>query len=149
MTTTEPTRTRRWLVGPEHGAEHLLIDRQTFRASARVGLHRHDGEEAHLVEQGEVRFVVDGERRVYRDGEVAFAPTGSEHGFVALSEATMVTVREQRLGSWAIVIDPDGTRREIEIFRNGPPWSKQPPDETTTTPDSVVESYYRTTEHLL
>lgn len=149
MTTTRPVRTRRWLVGPEHGAEHFLIHRQSYPTGVRVGLHVHDGEEAHLVERGEVRFAVDGERRVFHAGEIAFAPIGSEHGFVTLTEATLVTIREQRLGSRAIIIDPDGTHREVEIYRNGPPWSKQPPDGEETTPDDVVESYYRTTEHLL
>jgi quercetin dioxygenase-like cupin family protein len=149
MSVTQPARTRRWLVGPETGAEHFLIDRRDYPSGVRVGLHRHDGEEAHLVERGEVRFAVDGERRVFHSGEVAFAPIGSEHGFVTLTEATIVTIREQRLGSWAVVLEPDGSRREVEIFRNGPPWSKQPPEGEGPTPDTAVESYYRTTEHLL
>ena len=140
---------RRWLVGPEDGAEHLLLDRLELRAGRVVGLHKHDGEEAHVVLSGTVRFLVDGVQRVCGPGEVGFAPIGAEHGFRALSDAVLVTVREQRLGSIAILLEPDGSRREIPIYRNGPPWSNEPPVGAGPTPKEEIEAIYRTTAHLI
>lgn len=148
MTTTS-TSGRRWLVGPEDGAEHLLLDRLEMRAGRVVGLHKHDGEEAHVILSGMVRFYVDGERQVCGPGEVGFAPIASEHGFRALSDAVIVTVREQRLASIAIRLEPDGSRSEIPIYRNGPPWSNEPPPGTGLTPNEEVEAIYRTTTHLV
>jgi quercetin dioxygenase-like cupin family protein len=139
----------RWLVGPEDGAEHLLLDRLVLPAGRVVGLHKHDGEEAHVVLEGRVRFYVDGARRECGPGEVGFAPAGTEHGFRALTDAVIVTVREQRLGSIAIVLAPDGSRREVPIYRDGPPWSPEPPPGVGITPNEVIDSYYKTTAHLV
>jgi hypothetical protein len=58
-------------------------------------------------------------------------------------------IREQELQSIAIQINEDGTRREIEIFQYGPPWSKEPPPEIGLTSADDVRSIYQTTEHLL
>jgi quercetin dioxygenase-like cupin family protein len=150
MTTTKSERAgRRWLVGPEDGAEHFLLDRLELPAGRVVGLHKHDGEEAHVVLSGSVRFYVDGEHQVCGPGEVGFAPTGAEHAFRALTDAVLVTVREQCLGSIAVVLEPDGSRREVPIYRNGPPWSNQPPPGVGVTPNEVIDSYYRTTAHLV
>jgi hypothetical protein len=66
-----------------------------------------------------------------------------------IDDSTMLTVREQRLGTLVTVLDPDGTQREVEIYRGGPPWSKEPPEGEGTTPDDVVRDLYRTTHHLL
>jgi quercetin dioxygenase-like cupin family protein len=140
---------RKWLVGPGDGADRLLLHKGDYRAGARVGLHIHDGEEAHLVLHGTVRFTVDGAQRECGAGEAAFAPAGRAHGFIVLADAAMVTIREQRLGTRVIVIDADGSRREVEVFRNGPPWSKEPPPGAGLTPDEDVEALYETTYHLL
>jgi quercetin dioxygenase-like cupin family protein len=139
----------KWLIGPEQGAERLLVRRNEWPAGFYVGLHRHDGEEAFYVLDGAVRFTVDGERLVRRAGEAATVPKDAEHGFRVLEDAVILIIREQHLGSVAIVIDPDGTPREVEILQHGPPWSKVPPEGVTLTPDDVIRSYYETTQHLV
>jgi quercetin dioxygenase-like cupin family protein len=137
------------LIGPEHGAERLLARRSEWPAGFYVGLHRHDGDEAFYVLEGKVRFTVDGEQIVCGAGEAATVPKGAEHGFRVLEDAAILIIREQHLGSVAIVIEPDGTRGEVEILQHGPPWSKVPPEGVELTPDEVIRSYYETTQHLI
>lgn len=155
MTMTTPTTTTdlapdpRRLVGPEHGATQFMLQRADMPAGAYIGLHVHDGEEANLVLSGQVRFTVAGRQWVCGPGEAAFAPTGVEHGFRVLSDATIVTVREQRLGTRVIVFDPDGTRREVATYRHGPPWSNEPPPGVGVTPNAELERLYESTAHLL
>lgn len=149
MAVSETQRQRDWLVGPEDGAERLLLQRAHYPAGLAVGLHKHDGEEAHVVLSGAVRFTVDGRQKVCQAGDAAFAPTEAEHGFLALSEAEVLTIREQRLGTLVIAIDPDGTRREVPVIRRGPPWGKAPVSGETPTPNDEVEALYETTRHLL
>jgi quercetin dioxygenase-like cupin family protein len=143
------TQKRRWLIGPEDGATRFLLQQQDYSAGFFVGLHKHDGEEAHMVLAGEVRFTVDGRHIVCRAGEAAVAPPASEHGFLLLADSTLLTIREQRLGTLVIVLEPDGSRREVESFRAGPPWSKEPPPGTEPTPNDVIQNLYQTTRHLL
>jgi quercetin dioxygenase-like cupin family protein len=143
------TDRRRWLIGPETGAEHLLLSRSEWPAGFVVGLHRHDGEEGFFVLSGEVRFTVDGERIVCAAGDSATVPAGAEHGFRVLADAAILVFREQELQSIAVFIEPDGVRREIEIFQYGPPWSKIPPAGEDLTPVDEVRRIYETTSNLL
>jgi quercetin dioxygenase-like cupin family protein len=140
---------RDWLIGPAHGAEHLLILRSAYDEGFFVGLHKHDGEEAFIVLSGRVRFTRDGVHRECGPGEAAVAPTGSEHGFLVIEDAEMLIIREQRLGTTTIVIEPDGTRREVETFHSGPPWAKDPPPGVERIPGETIQEYYATTKHLL
>jgi quercetin dioxygenase-like cupin family protein len=143
------TQARRWLVGPADGANRLLVSRSEWPAGFFVGLHRHDGEEAFYVLQGSVRFTVD-DKQIHCDaGDTATVPVGAEHGFVVLADAVILVIREQELQSIAIQIDADGTRREIEIFQYGPPWSKEPPPQIGLTSAEDVRSIYQSTVHLL
>jgi quercetin dioxygenase-like cupin family protein len=50
-------------------------------------LHYHDHDEGFYVQEGEMTFEVDGERRTARPGEFAFAPRGSHHALANLSDA--------------------------------------------------------------
>jgi quercetin dioxygenase-like cupin family protein len=140
---------RQWLVGPADGANRLLVSRSEWPAGFFVGLHRHDGEEAFYVLQGNVRFTVDGKQILCGPGDTATVPTGAEHGFTVLADAVILVIREQILQSIAVQIDEGGTRREIEIFQYGPPWSKDPPPEIGLTSAEDVRSIYLTTKHLL
>lgn len=149
MATTPTTPDRAMLVGPADGATKFLLQRSEQPAGSLVGLHVHDGEESNLVLRGEIRFTVAGEHRVCGPGEAVFAAPGVEHGFLVLTDATLVTVREQCLGTRVIVLDPDGSRREVETYRHGPPWSKEPPPGESVTPNDDLQRLYRTTAHLL
>jgi quercetin dioxygenase-like cupin family protein len=149
LSSDHSTQARRWLVGPANGANRLLVSQSEWPAGFFVGLHRHDGEEAFYVLQGNVRFTVDGKQIHCGPGDTATVPVGAEHGFVVLADALILIIREQELQSIAIQVDEQGTRREIEIFQYGPPWSKEPPPEIGLTSAEDVRSIYQTTEHLL
>jgi quercetin dioxygenase-like cupin family protein len=140
---------RQFLVGPDQRAERLLVVRSEWPAEFFVGLHRHDGEEAFYVLEGRVRFTLDGTHIECTAGQATTVPAGGEHGFVVLEDATILVIREQRLGSIAISLQPDGERQEVEIFQYGPPWSKQPPAGSDLTPPEIVRQIYETTRHLL
>lgn len=48
-------------------------------------------------------------------------PPGVEHGFIALADSVLETFGPRKVGSYTIVLEPDGTRRVVESFMQGVP----------------------------
>lgn len=150
MTFIDPAERRRApLIGPADGARALFRSRERFRAGDVVGLHTHRGEESFEVRSGEIRFTVDGEQRLCGPGTIVFVAAGRRHGFVAESDAVLDVFSEQRMGIYVVVLDPDGTEREEEIFIEGFPSSHAPPAGEPFTTRERIRALYATSRHLL
>jgi mannose-6-phosphate isomerase-like protein (cupin superfamily) len=142
-------RPRAILIGPDHGARTIFRARERYEAGFFVGLHFHHGDESFEVRSGRVRFVAGNEQRVCDPGTIIFVPAGVRHGFVAETEATVDVFSQQQMGLYVVVIDPDGTEREEEIFMEGFPSSHTPPAGEAYTPRARIRAMYATTRHLL
>jgi quercetin dioxygenase-like cupin family protein len=57
-----------------------------LKRGALIPLHRHASEQMTYVLQGALRFLVDGEELIVREGEVLHVPAGVEHQCEALED---------------------------------------------------------------
>lgn len=137
------------LIGPQHGAGRIFRDRLRVAAGFFVGLHTHQGDESFQVVHGIVRFTAGTERKECGPGEIIFIPAGVEHGFLVLEDACLEVFSEQKMGIFATVIEPDGTRRVEEVFIPGFPSSRAVPEGYPHEPREHARSLYATTRHLL
>jgi mannose-6-phosphate isomerase-like protein (cupin superfamily) len=71
----------RHLVGPDVEAEKLDVHVNVINADSGIGpyhLHEH-AENVYIVLDGAVETIIDGVRRIFRKGDVAFIPPGTPH----------------------------------------------------------------------
>jgi quercetin dioxygenase-like cupin family protein len=69
------------LVDPLFGADHVTMFTVDYEVGGAAQAHDHPFEETYVFLAGEVQGELDGQHYVFRPGDVAFAPTGSVHGF--------------------------------------------------------------------
>jgi hypothetical protein len=144
---TDPTP--RMLIGPADGACAIFRERARYATGFFVGLHTHRGDESFEVREGRVRFTAGGEQRTCGPGAIVFVPAGVEHGFEIEEEALIDIFSQQDMGLYVVVIDPDGSRREEEVFMEGFPSTHTPPPGQAWTPRPHIRALYATTRHLL
>src|SRR5215212_7788688 len=101
------------LIGEQDGTATLYLVRLTVSAGYYAGLHYHHGDEATRVVSGEIRCRIGDETRVCGPGTIVVFPPDVEHGFVALSDCVLETFGQRKIGSYTIVVEPDGTRRVV------------------------------------
>ena len=78
------TTTRFLCTGDQTGKAWSLMEAAVPQGSGAPP-HRHAWGEAYYVLEGEIRFMVDGERYLIKAGEFLFAPAGSLHAFEGCS----------------------------------------------------------------
>ena len=80
----DPTNKRsvRSLVSAEHGAESLSITELVVHPGSDGRLHTHDSDEAVMVVEGSIQFIVGDEVRTVRSGYTMLAPPGTPHKLV-------------------------------------------------------------------
>lgn len=142
-------RTQGPLIGPADGARTIFRTRERFRAGLFVGLHTHRRDESFEVRGGEVRFTVGADQGVCGPGAIVVVPAGVRHGFVAESPAVVDVFSEQRMGVYVVVLGPDGSEREEEVFMEGFLASRAPPPGQAYTARERIRALYATTRHLL
>jgi|WetSurMetagenome_2_1015567.scaffolds.fasta_scaffold28986_3 quercetin dioxygenase-like cupin family protein len=92
---------RNWAVVPtEHPAdgierqmvwgERLMVCRLNFAPGVVTPVHSHPHEQVTLVQQGRVRFTVDGVERVAVAGDVLLFPPNQSHGAAMLDEPVVL-----------------------------------------------------------
>lgn len=86
---------------------------RTYPAGFIGGLHRHNSEEILYVMSGSIRLSIDGQRKTYREGDIAFIPAHAEHGFVALVESRIDVY--QPVGATTYLTVSTGERVDNEI----------------------------------
>lgn len=100
--------------------------------------HLHHGEEVLCVLDGKVDVRVGDERRSCGPGDVVAVPGGTWHTMRVVVEAVLVVSAERGMGNAYRVRRPDGSRREVEVYRRELPWSRQPPAGTGWTTDEEL-----------
>jgi quercetin dioxygenase-like cupin family protein len=131
------------------GASRIWICDTHMPKGQAVGLHRHGGDEIFHVRQGTVRFHVDGQNIDVGEGTYVVVPPYTEHGFKILTDdAQMQFVGEIGMGEWVTVIDPGGSRRQVEVRSTHMPWHRSPV--AGETPDMAeMFAMMQSTVHLL
>jgi uncharacterized RmlC-like cupin family protein len=137
------------LIGEQDGTAGIFLVRQTVPTGYYAGLHYHHGDEATRVISGEIRCRIGEEARVCGPGMILVIPRNVEHGFVVLTDSVLETFGQRKMGSYAVVLDPDGTRRVVETFVKGRPWHHEPPKGKVHTTLEEQKRLQRTTLHLI
>jgi quercetin dioxygenase-like cupin family protein len=116
-------------VGRPEGASKVWLGDMALPQGFTVGLHKHGGDEIFRVLSGVVRLHVDGTNTDIESGRTVVIPPRTEHGFRILTPDThMICAGEIEMGEWVTVIDPDGSRREVEVQSRMMPWHRSPAD---------------------
>jgi quercetin dioxygenase-like cupin family protein len=115
------------LLRSEQSGGHVSVMENIVRAgSAGPPLHMHDFDEAFYMLDGELVFVIDGERFTRRAGEFAFAPRNVAHALANHSEAD---------ARYLLVCTPAGLERHFARTAAAaqgiepPDWAVQPSPE--------------------
>jgi quercetin dioxygenase-like cupin family protein len=137
------------LIGEQDGTAAIYLVRQTVSAGYYAGMHYHHGDEAIRVVSGEVCCRIGDETRVCGPGTILVIPPNVEHGFIVLADSVLETFGQRKVGSYTIVLDPDGTRRVVETFVQGRPWHHDPPTGTGHTTLEELKRWQHTTLHLI
>jgi quercetin dioxygenase-like cupin family protein len=86
------------------GAREMLA--QTYlKQGALVPLHAHPSEQMTYVLQGAVRFVVDGEEAIVREGEVLHIPAMAPHQAEVLEDTFQLDVYSPPREDWLVFAD--------------------------------------------
>lgn len=80
--------------------ERQMLAQIYLKRGALVPLHRHASEQMTYVLQGALRFVVDGEETIVREGEVLQIPSGVEHQSEALEDTFELDVFSPMREDW-------------------------------------------------
>ncbi len=116
-------------VGRRDGASRIWICDGAMPKGRAVGLHRHGGDEIFQVTRGMVRFHLDGKNTDVGPGNYVVVPPYTEHGFKILTDdVQMQFIGEIEMGEWITVIDPGGSRRQVEVRSTIMPWHRRPLD---------------------
>lgn len=82
---------------------------QTYlKRGAQVPMHAHDSEQMTYVLQGALRFLVDGEEIIVKEGEVLHIPSGTPHQAEALEDTFELDVFSPIRADW--LPDPPSDR---------------------------------------
>ena len=82
MGVVEGKRGARSLVSEEHGTEALSVSEAVVEPGFVGRLHTHDADEAIMVTEGSIQFIVGDETRTVRSGYSMVAPPGTPHKLV-------------------------------------------------------------------
>jgi quercetin dioxygenase-like cupin family protein len=98
----------------------LQVLTHTYPAGFIGGLHRHDSEEILYVMSGSIRLSIDGQRKTYREGDIAFIPAHAEHGFATLMESRIDVYQSAGVTTYLTVSTGERVDNEIVILETVP-----------------------------
>ena len=70
--------------------EHIMVCRLRFDPRVVTAVHSHPHEQITIVERGRVEFVIDGQRRIARAGDLLHFPSHIQHGATMLEEEVVL-----------------------------------------------------------
>ena len=79
---TNEGRKRKTLVSGDDGAIALTLREAVLQPGSRVRLHVHPHEEAIVMLEGEIEFIVGDEQQTVGSGHTVLVPPGTRHGGV-------------------------------------------------------------------
>ena len=80
--------------------ERVMLGRLHFPKGALVPAHRHESEQITHVLSGALRFVVEGEEVIVRQGETLNIPSNAEHSAEALEETDEIDAFSPIRSDW-------------------------------------------------
>jgi len=80
--------------------EREMLAQIYLKRGALVPLHQHESEQMTYVLQGALRFVVDGEEIIVKEGEVLHIPSGTPHQAEALDDTFELDVFSPLRTDW-------------------------------------------------
>ncbi len=75
-------RSSRVMISGEHGSESLSVSELVVEPGYKGRMHTHDTDEAVMVTEGSIQFIVGDEVRTVRSGYSMLAPPGVAHKLV-------------------------------------------------------------------
>jgi quercetin dioxygenase-like cupin family protein len=88
--------------------EREMLAQIYLKRGALVPIHTHESEQMTYILQGSLRFLVDGEEVIVREGEVLHIPSGLAHQAEALEDTLELDVFSPIRGDWVDAVD-EGT----------------------------------------
>jgi quercetin dioxygenase-like cupin family protein len=85
--------------------EREMLAQIYLKRGALVPIHAHDSEQMTYILQGALRFLVDGEEIVVREGEVLHIPPGLPHQAEALEDTLELDVFSPVRAEWVDAAD--------------------------------------------
>ena len=82
-----------------HG-RHITVARISLRKGAVVPMHNHPNEQISMLERGALRFVLPGEERILRAGDVLVIPPDAPHMVEALEDSLAVDLFSPPREDW-------------------------------------------------
>ena len=80
--------------------EREMLAQVYLKKGALVPIHSHDAEQMTYVLQGALRFLVDGEEIIVKEGEVLHIPSGTPHQAEALEDTFELDVFSPIRADW-------------------------------------------------
>jgi len=87
--------------------EREMLAQIYLKRGALVPIHTHDSEQMTYILQGAIRFVVDGEEIIVREGEVLHIPSRMPHQAEALEDTLELDVFSPVRADWVGASDQD------------------------------------------
>jgi quercetin dioxygenase-like cupin family protein len=116
------------LTGAETGGRFSLID-CVLPGQVPVSGHIHtDRDETFYVLEGELTFLIDGQARIARPGDVLFIPRGTPHEFSASSVTP---------ARFLFLHSPGGLDEFVRVSSEPAPSATLPPSPPTQTPEQM------------
>jgi len=81
-------------------ADHITVARMYLRKGCLVAEHSHHNEQISMVEQGSARFVLAGEKRVVKAGDVVLIPPNVPHYVEAIEDCVALDLFSPRREDW-------------------------------------------------
>jgi unsaturated pyranuronate lyase len=81
-------------------AEKITVARLELAKDAVVPMHSHANEQITLLQQGSLQFVINGEERVLRAGEILQIPPHAPHSVLALEDSLAMDLFSPAREDW-------------------------------------------------
>ncbi|HLL65707.1 MAG TPA: cupin domain-containing protein [Micromonosporaceae bacterium] len=126
------------VIGPAARMARTMLAVGRLPAGDRRPMHLHHGEEVLMVVEGTLTARVGDQRRSCGPGDVIAVPAETWHGIEVHTETVLAVLTERGMGNVYPVRDPDGSRRQVEVYRRDVPWSAEPPPGLGWTSDEEL-----------
>src|SRR5262245_561030 len=93
--------------------EREMLAQTYLKRGALVPMHSHDSEQMTYVLQGALRFLVEGEEIIVKEGEVLHIPSGTPHQAEALEDTFELDIFSPIRADWLDSLSPSPSSREV------------------------------------
>jgi quercetin dioxygenase-like cupin family protein len=88
--------------------DHEMVAQVYLKRGTLIPMHTHDSEQMTYILQGALRFLVEGEEIIVREGEVLHIPSRIPHQAEALDDTFELDVFSPIRQDWLADVEPEG-----------------------------------------